>query len=239
MLDPLMRWKASAALGVALSCTAAMQGTVRMAVKDGRTIIYNDGAGESAHEALRWSDAWLASRVAIPSLYDDLILSASSSNAIDPKLVKSVMLIESAFNPSAVSRKGARGLMQLMPETAAKYGVQNILDPEENIAGGVRYLTYLLTTFGGDVSKSLAAYNAGETAVARYGGIPPFDETRLYVRKGLTAYYGKATLGGGFGRPQSETWGTSRGRPVRLTRDRKNRPLITTDLSARPALRRG
>ncbi len=233
-----MRWKAVVALGVVFSCAAVAPGTVRVTVRDGRTVIYNDGVGESAHEALRWSDAWLVSRVAIPSLYDDLIVVAAQSNAIDPKLVKSVVLIESAFNPRAVSRKGARGLMQLMPETAVKYGVENILDPVENISAGTRHLADLLVMFGGNVEKSLAAYNAGENAVARYGGVPPYDETRLYVRKGLTAYYGKATLGGGFGRPQSETWAGARGRPVRLTRDRKNRPLITTELFARSALRR-
>ena len=93
--------------------------TVRVGIKDGRRFIYNDGVGSSPHETLRRSGPWLATRVAIPSLYDSLIERAAGSASVDPRLVKSVMLIESAFNPAAISRKGARGLMQLMPETAA------------------------------------------------------------------------------------------------------------------------
>src|SRR5262249_49682665 len=149
-------------------------------------------------------------------------------------LVKSVMLIESAFNPKAVSRKGARGLMQLMPDTAAQYGVKNIWDPAENIAAGAMHLSSLLSAYGGDRVRSLAAYNAGENAVSRYGGVPPFAETRLYVRKGLVAYYGKPVLGGGFGRNPGETWAMTPRKPVHLTRDKNNRPLITTEFVARP-----
>jgi len=123
-------------------------------------------------------------------------------------------------------------LMQLMPETAARYGVRDVFDPAENIACGAMYLRELLGLFGGDLAKSLAAYNAGETAVLRYGGVPPYQETQLYVRKGLTAYYGKSNLGGGFGRPSSESWAMPT-RPVRVTRDKNNRPVITTELSPR------
>ncbi len=232
-----MKRGALVALGVWL-CAAGAPATVRMTVVQGRKVIYNDGIGESAHAALAQSDGWLASRVRVRSLYDDLIDDAARSHEVDPKLVKSVMLIESAFNPGAVSRKGARGLMQLMPETAIRYGVKNLWDPAENIAGGVRYLKDLLGLFGGNVSKSLAAYNAGETAVLRYGGVPPYQETELYVHKGLTAYYGRAELGGGFGRPRGETWTMRPGRPVHLTRDKNNRPVISTELAVRPPLRR-
>lgn len=229
---------------------------MRVTVRDGRKVVYNDGIGESSHEALRWKDTWLAERVAIPSLYDGLIETSARQHAIDARLVKSVMLVESAFNPAAVSPKGARGLMQLMPATAAAYGVRDIHDPADNIAGGTRYLSYLLGLFGGNLEKSLAAYNAGETAVGRYGGVPPYRETRLYVRKALTAYYGKTPLGGGFGIAPSENWvGQSalrcdptiapklgggpcgppvplRGKPVRLVRDAQNRVILTT--SSRP-----
>lgn len=218
-------------LGVALSLAAVTAGgAVRVTIKDGRTLLVSDGVG-GVREALGRSDDWLTLRVAIPSLYDGVIAEAARASAVDPRLVKSVMLIESGFDPGAVSRKGARGLMQLMPETALRYGVRHIHDPAENVEGGARYLAYLLGLFGGDLAKSLAAYNAGEGAVARYGGVPPYEETRLYVHKGLTAYHGRAPLGGGFGR-------TPAGRPVRLSRDKKNRPLITTDLSARPLSRR-
>ncbi len=232
-----MKLKRLSRVGVVFFLVAgAAAARVRIAVQDGKRILYNDGVGSATREALRQSDDWLASRVAVSSLYDGVIAQAARENGIDPRLVKSVMLIESGFDPAAVSRKGARGLMQLMPETALRYGVNNIQDPEENVGGGARYLAYLLGLFGGDLSRSLAAYNAGEAAVTRYGGIPPYDETRLYVHKGLTAYYGRASLAGGFGRPQGQTW--VRGRPVRLTRDSKNRPLITTNLSVHPLVKR-
>jgi soluble lytic murein transglycosylase-like protein len=232
-----MKIRIGVAFLVALACSLAAGAVVRIQVRDGKTIVYNDGIGEASHAALAESDSWLASRIRIPSLYDGLIDSAAEANAIDPKLVKSVMLIESAFNPVARSRKGARGLMQLMPETAVRYGVSNIVDPAQNISGGTRYLRDLLGLFGGDLAKSLAAYNAGENAVLRYGGVPPYQETQLYVRKGLTAYYGKSTaLGGGFGLPSSQTWAAP-GRRVRVTRDKNNRPVITTELASRATRR--
>ncbi len=221
-----------------LACALAASATVRMAVVDGRRVIYNDGVGESSHAALAESDSWLVSRARVRSLYDDLISETARVQSVDPKLVKCVMLIESAFNPVAVSRKGARGLMQLMPDTAARYGVRDILNPAENIGGGVRYLKDLLALFGGDLTKSLAAYNAGESAVLRYGGVPPYRETELYVHKGLTAYYGKASLSGGFGRPQGEFRAARPARPVHLIRDKNNRAVITTELAARIPLRR-
>jgi soluble lytic murein transglycosylase-like protein len=234
-----LRILAVAALMLWIAPAGAIHGAVRIGLRGGKRVIYNDGVGSSSREALARSDGWLAARVATPSLYDGVIADAARSNAIDPKLVKSVVLIESAFNPAAVSRKGARGLMQLMPDTALRYGVRNMFDPVENVSGGARHLAYLLGLYNGDLTRALAAYNAGEAAVARYGGVPPYDETRLYVRKGLAAYYGKSSLGGGFGLPAEKTWGGARGRPVRLTRDAKNRPLITTDLSPPRALKRG
>jgi soluble lytic murein transglycosylase-like protein len=212
-------------------------GAVRIGIREGKRVIYNDGIGSTSREALARGDGWLAARVAIPSLYDGVIADAARSSAIDPKLVKSVMLIESAFNPTAISRKGARGLMQLMPDTALHYGVRNAFDPAENIAGGARHLAYLLGLYGGDLPRALAPYNAGEAAVARYGGVPPYDETRLYVRKGLAAYFGKSWLQGGFGLPAETTWGARKGRAVRLVRDGRNRPLITTDFSPARALK--
>ena len=96
-------------------------------------------------------------------------------------LVKAVIRAESGFQPRAVSRKGARGLMQLMPETALLHGVRNIHEPSQNIEGGVQHLRMLLDRYGGNVPLALAAYNAGEQAVDQHGGIPPFPETRDYV----------------------------------------------------------
>ena len=234
-----MKGKILVVLGmVSLLCPGA-EARVRVGVKDGRRVVYNDGIGESVHEALGKSDDWLKARVVMPSLYDELIDSAARTQSLDPRLVKSVMLVESAFNPAAVSRKGARGLMQLMPETARQHGVAHVFDPEENIRGGARHLSYLLGVFGNDLPKSLAAYNAGEAAVLRYGGVPPYDETRTYVHKALTAYYGKSALGGGFGLSGDTTYGATRGRRVHVTRDAANRVVLTTDPPRRTAAGRG
>jgi hypothetical protein len=101
------------------------------------------------------------------------------------------MLVESNFNPAAGSRKGARGLMQLMPQTARSYGVADVHAAHENIRGGVHYLADLLATFRGDVALALAAYNAGEGAVTKYSGVPPYPETQEYVRRVMVAYNGK------------------------------------------------
>jgi soluble lytic murein transglycosylase-like protein len=109
-------------------------------------------------------------------------------HGLDPDLVLAVVGVESAFRPEAVSPKGAQGLMQLMPQTSAALGVHDALDPAANLDAGVRHLGSLLTLYGGDVSRALAAYNAGEGAVARHGGIPPYRETRAYVRRVLERY---------------------------------------------------
>ncbi len=100
---------------------------------------------------------------------------------LDPRLVRAVIEVESAYNPFAVSPKGARGLMQLMPQTARRLGVRDSFNPWENVEGGVRYLKYLLEMFNGDQRLALAAYNAGEGAVFRYGGVPPYPETAWYL----------------------------------------------------------
>ncbi len=118
-----------------------------------------------------------------PSQFDALIERTASAHGVDTALVKAMVQVESAFDPYAVSHKGAYGLMQLMPETARRYGVVDPADPVQNVRGGVRYLRHLMRLFGDDTRLALAAYNAGENAVKRYGGIPPYDETRNYVRK--------------------------------------------------------
>jgi hypothetical protein len=102
---------------------------------------------------------------------------------IDPKLVLAVIATESAFQANAVSPKNAQGLMQLLPETAQRFGVKNVFDPAENIQGGVKYLRWLIGYFDGDLPLVLAAYNAGEKAVLRYGGVPPYPETITYLRR--------------------------------------------------------
>src|SRR5579872_7009172 len=104
----------------------------------------------------------------------------AAQQALPPELVRSVIQAESGYNPNAVSSKGARGLMQLIPETALRFGVDPS-NPVENLQGGAKYLKYLLDLYHGDTSLALAAYNAGEQSVARYGGVPPFPETQKYV----------------------------------------------------------
>jgi hypothetical protein len=122
--------------------------------------------------------------------YANIIKTASKAYGVDASLVHAVISAESAYNAFAVSRTGAMGLMQLMPDTARRYGVQNMMDPAENIHGGVRYLRDLLAMFKGRVDLAIAAYNAGENAVIRHGHkIPPYAETRHYVPKVLAFYH--------------------------------------------------
>jgi len=111
-----------------------------------------------------------------------LIREIAGAQAVDPRLVEAMVKVESNFDPYAVSRKGAMGLMQLMPETARRFRVGNAFDPSQNLEGGTRCIKELLERYG-EVRLALAAYNAGEEAVNRYGGIPPFRETRAYVHR--------------------------------------------------------
>lgn len=122
------------------------------------------------------------------SAYDTIIEEFSKKYNVDFALIKAMIRAESGFNPLAVSRKGAKGLMQLMPETALRMNVVNVFNPRENIDGGVRYFRYLLSLFNNDLRLSLAAYNAGENVVSELKTIPPYRETIDYVRKVLTYY---------------------------------------------------
>jgi soluble lytic murein transglycosylase len=123
-----------------------------------------------------------------PDAWDRAIARAGRAHQVKPGLVKAVIHAESNFDARAVSRAGARGLMQLMPSTAQMLGVDDPFDPWQNINGGTRYLHYLMGRFGGDLRLSLAAYNAGESVVRRHGGVPPYAETRRYVARVLRLY---------------------------------------------------
>jgi soluble lytic murein transglycosylase-like protein len=129
-------------------------------------------------------DQFIAQPAAPPAagLYGNLIRAAALKHGLDEKLITGVIAVESNFNPRAVSRKQAQGLMQLIPQTAARYSVANIFDPAQNIDAGTHYLKDLLEKYRGNLSLALAAYNAGPEMVERYGGIPPFPETQKYVR---------------------------------------------------------
>ena len=126
--------------------------------------------------------------------YLNEIVEASTHYGVPDRLVTAVIRAESGFNPRAVSRKGARGLMQLMPATASNLGVRNSFDPRENIHGGVRHLRALIDRFPGNLPLAIAAYNAGEKAVLSYGGIPPYPETQEYVAK-VMRFYGVPASG--------------------------------------------
>jgi hypothetical protein len=121
-----------------------------------------------------------------PAEFDAIISSCANEFGVDKSLVKAVIQAESGYNPNAVSSKGAAGLMQLMPGTAQDLKVADSFNPTDNIRGGVRYLRFLLDTFKGNVTLALAAYNAGLARVAKYGGVPPYDETRNYVNRVLS-----------------------------------------------------
>lgn len=118
-----------------------------------------------------------------PSAYDRLIARVAAEHKVDFALVKAVMHVESAFNPYAKSHKGALGLMQVLPETAQRYGIADVYDPNQNVLAGVQHLRYLLQLFKNKRTLALAAYNAGENAVRRHRGVPPYRETRDYVKK--------------------------------------------------------
>lgn len=130
-----------------------------------------------------------------PAEYEQLIKDCSEKYGVDSCLVKAVIHAESGYNPNAVSNKGASGLMQLMPATAKSLKVADRFNPKDNVEGGVKYLRFLLDTFRGDVSLAVAAYNAGLSKVARYGGIPPYAETRTYVNRVLSYMQSYQTSG--------------------------------------------
>jgi soluble lytic murein transglycosylase-like protein len=142
---------------------------------------------------------------------DKAIDEAALTHNVDPNLVRALVKVESNFNPGAVSRKGAMGLMQLMPQTARTLNVSNPFDPRQNVDAGVRHLKSLLNSYNGDVQLSLAAYNAGQGAVARNNGIPPYSETRNYVKRITELYWN--------GAPAGTRMFTSTAAPIRVFRN--------------------
>jgi soluble lytic murein transglycosylase-like protein len=184
--------------GLSLARPAQAEEIITITDEHGRKIFINTGETRAK--------GWWATRVLPPVKAGNaspappeilhLVEQTASRLQVDPQLVDAIIKVESEYDPKAVSRKGAMGLMQLIPETAQRFGVENPFNPKENIEGGVSYLRHLLDHFGGDLPLSLAAYNAGEGAVQRFGGIPSFAETRDYVRKVTDIYQSGPPLSG-------------------------------------------
>jgi soluble lytic murein transglycosylase-like protein len=156
----------------------------------------NQYLGEQPGEST--SQGFVRGKSFSPQDIDAAIDQAASRHNVDPNLVRAVIKVESNFNPNAVSRKGAIGLMQLMPQTARQLNVTNPFDPQQNVDAGVRHLKQLMENYGGDVKLTLAAYNAGQGAVTRSGGVPHFAETRNYVNRITQLYYGGSVPGSHF-----------------------------------------
>jgi soluble lytic murein transglycosylase-like protein len=152
----------------------------------------------------------------------ELVREISSERGLDPRLVDALVRVESGYNPRAVSHKGAQGLMQLMPATASRLDVDDPFDPEQNVRAGVRELDRLIDRYSGNLQLALAAYNAGEGAVEKYRGVPPYRETRNYVARIMSLYTGRPFRVSG-GRLIS---------PVKMTRDADGRTVITNTAGA-------
>jgi soluble lytic murein transglycosylase-like protein len=148
-----------------------------------------DGITQRTNHSYSTPSEMSAAELANREKIEDMIREVSARYRIDPALVRAVIQTESHWNSSAVSRKGAQGLMQLVPGTAQELGVHNAFDPKQNLDGGVRYLRTLLERYNGDLDRALAAYNAGPHAVDRAGGVPQFRETRDYVQKVTDSYF--------------------------------------------------
>lgn len=213
----------------------AASGQIASYVDENGKVVYINGDSPQARRGSSIAGGSLAGQTSGSSLnfaaaaaspnearLDRIVREAAERHQVDPALVKAVISTESSWNSRAISQKGAMGLMQLIPTTAQRFGVGNPFDPEQNIEGGTTYLKALLDRYHGDLSKSLAAYNAGERAVDLSGGVPAFMETQNYVRKVTRAYFQP-----GSGRT-STTWAPPRPE-VRREVDANGRVVFTNE----------
>jgi len=205
-----MRIRRALPLAVLLLTPALAGAEVKLEVRDdGTTVMRNEPPAARQRR--------LSTRAVAPTpLVAGWIARYADERDVDPQLVQAVMQAESGYNPKALSNKGAIGLMQLMPGTAKEVAVDDPWDPEQNVRGGVTYLKRMLDLFAGDLEFALAAYNAGPNAVLENAGVPPYADTREYVRRVLCLY-------------QGECAGEAPvGRKVQITRDAENRIVLTT-----------
>lgn len=209
---------------------SAASAQVRLTVNaEGRKVIFNEAP---AQRARRFADHL----VPVPDTELQVLIDRhSEAQSLDRKLVHAVIQVESGFNQRARSHKGAMGLMQLIPATASRYQVQDPYDPDDNMRGGTRYLRHLIDRFPGRLDLAVAAYNAGPGAVERFNGIPPYSETRDYVRRVLTLYNGvepALSLPGSVPLRQGAISASGRRKP-RIIRNGQNRIVVTTAIDSR------
>jgi soluble lytic murein transglycosylase-like protein len=198
LLFKFSRWFDLFLLLLAFEGTYQGQEIVKFSASDGKRIYSNT---EEIYRLIPGAVTLKTPRLAplneksdTPLEIEKLIREISEQHGIDPELVKAVVKTESNFNPRAISHKGAHGLMQLVPDTAKRFGVANVWDPKQNIEGGVKFLKFLMSMFPDNLPYVLAAYNSGENAVLKYRGVPPYPETQAYVRKITQTYNKKGNL---------------------------------------------
>jgi hypothetical protein len=222
-------WKtalpACACLVLALTPVAANAGVKVVVGPDGRKAIVDDGAGHPPSPRAGGASKPVSTRLReVPDAEVEILINRHSElQSLDPRLVMAVIQAESGYNRRAVSRKGAMGLMQLTSDTARLLAVGDPFNPGENVRGGTTYLRWMIDRFAGNLEFALAAYNAGPAAVERHNGIPPFRETREYVRRVLALYNGRDMVVEGTA-PQGPI------RKARLVRNAENRLVLTTAL---------
>ncbi|MEJ2084098.1 MAG: lytic transglycosylase domain-containing protein [Acidobacteriota bacterium] len=202
---------------IVLSVTAALSAEVKLKkAADGSLVMYNEGRSKPTRRAPE-----TPLRIDRSDL-DRMIVTHANRRYLDPDLVRAVIQVESGYRPMAESHKGAMGLMQLMPATARDLSVSDPWDPGETSRGGTDYLRQLIDQFGGQLELALAGYNAGPQAVERYGGIPPYDETRVYVERVMQLYRGEP------GYSLAATPSVRVGRKTYLSRDANGRLIMST-----------